>query len=207
MTGCASCHTHCDVSVPLHVVPDDGRERGSADDATLVARVRAGDETAFDTLVVQYFADMVGYAATLVESRDDAEDVAQGVLARLWRLRASWRVTTTIKTYLLSAVRHEAANARRTERAAERREAVLLHEATVRAGVWGRGEEAVADRDHVAALIGTLPARRREAIVLRYGMGLTFPEIGRVMGMSTKAAEQLVLRTVETLRRGAAGRR
>jgi RNA polymerase sigma-70 factor (ECF subfamily) len=192
------------MSVPVHALADDGGEHGSTDDATLVARICAGDEAAFDTLVLQYFATMVGYAATLVESRDDAEDVAQGVLARLWRLRAAWRVTTTIKTYLLSAVRNEAANRRRTERAAERREAVLLHEAQVRAGVWGRGEEAVADRDQVATLIEMLPARRREAIVLRYGMGLTYAEIGRVMGMTTKAAEQLVLRTIGTLRQRAA---
>jgi RNA polymerase sigma factor (sigma-70 family) len=143
----------------------------------------------------------VGYAATLVESQDDAEDVAQEVLARVWRLRETWHVTTTVRAYLFGAVRHEAVNRRRTMRRQERRRTVLLHEASVRAAVWAN--DLVADRSEVGALIDALPRRRREAIVLRYAMGLTFAEIGRVMDVSTKGAEQLVLRTLQALRKRA----
>ncbi|HWZ57327.1 MAG TPA: RNA polymerase sigma factor [Gemmatimonadaceae bacterium] len=195
------------MTLPVRAEPDDDRAR-DADDAALVARVWEGDATAFDAIVARHFPVMVRYAAALVGAPDDAEDVAQGVLARVWRYRESWRVTTTVRTYLLSAVRNEAANRRRTLRADARREATMLHEAAIGSAVWG-GEGAdnrVADRAEVAALLATLAPRRREAIVLRYGMGLTYPEIGQVMGLTRKAAEQLVLRALLTLRNRVGGR-
>jgi RNA polymerase sigma-70 factor (ECF subfamily) len=181
----------------------DQSSAGGAEDAGVVSRVRVGDARAFDAVVAEHFPVMVRYASTLVPSREDAEDVAQSVLARVWRLRESWNVTTTIRTYLLSAVRNEAANRRRTVDADAKRQAVLLHEVHVRAAVWERGEgsaDALADREQVAALLATLTPRRREAVVLRYGVGLSYAEIGQVMGLSRKAAEQVVLRALGTLR-------
>jgi RNA polymerase sigma-70 factor, ECF subfamily len=188
------------MALPISAQFDDASAR-SGEDARLVSRVRAGDAQAFDAVVVTHFPLMVRYASTLVPSRDDAEDVAQGVLARVWRLRESWRVTSTIRTYLLSAVRNEASNRRRTMHADAERQAALLHEVQVRSAVWGiGGEDALANREQVAGLLAILAPKRREALVLRYGAGLTYAEVGHVMGLTPKAAEQVVLRALGTLR-------
>jgi RNA polymerase sigma-70 factor, ECF subfamily len=171
-----------------------------AGDPILVARVRAGDGAAFDAIVVAHFPSMVEYGAALVGSRAAAEDVAQIVLTRVWRRRHAWRVTTTIRTYLLSAVRHEASNHRRADRIDARRRAALECHVAAQGDRVDRDDDPVSDRAEVAALLATLSPRRRDAIVLRYGLGLTVPEIGRVLGITTKAAEQLVMRSLRALR-------
>src|SRR5439155_1500446 len=48
-----------------------------ADDVELVARLRAGDEDAFVTLVEQYHTTLLRVAATMVPSRAVAEEVVQ----------------------------------------------------------------------------------------------------------------------------------
>jgi DNA-directed RNA polymerase specialized sigma24 family protein len=50
-----------------------------------------------------------------------------------------------------------------------------------------------------------LPGRQRVALWLRFGVDLPFPEIGRVMGISERAAIQLVWRARQALRRTLVG--
>lgn len=195
-------------SLPVRGVAGDGdpirpdvADGGGLAERPWVAAVRAGDAAAFDRLVVTYFNAMVRLAAAVLGGVDGAEDVTQDVFARIWRGRASWEVTGSLQSYLLTAVRHEAWNRLRGDRIRDRHGAAL---ALARGGddaiVAPSGEEGLALRADLAAVVGQLPSRRRQAIVLRYVEGLSFPEIAGVLGVSVKAAEQLVMRTLRTLR-------
>lgn len=182
------------------VGPDVVDDSGRVERAWVVA-VRAGDAAAFDRLVVTYFNSMVRFAVAVLGGTDGAEDVAQEVFARIWRGRASWEVTGSVQGYLLTAVRHEAWNRRRGDRIRDRYGAALrLTQGGDDAAVAPSGEEGIALRTDLAAVVERLPSRRRQVIVLRYVEGLTFPEIAGVLGVSVKAAEQLVMRTLRTLR-------
>jgi RNA polymerase sigma factor (sigma-70 family) len=56
------------------------------------------------------------------------------------------------------------------------------------------------DRDLLAA-VRRLPRRHRSVIALRFGAGLTFPEIGEALGVSRLAAVQVMRRALDRLRR------
>jgi RNA polymerase sigma-70 factor, ECF subfamily len=85
------------------------RRRAFADETELVARLRAGDERAFEGLVERHHATMVAVARTYVKTPASAEEVAQdawlGVLNGLDRFEGrsslkTWMMRILVKTAL-----------------------------------------------------------------------------------------------------------
>lgn len=76
----------------------------------LVARIRAGDEAAFETVFLTHYEEMCALAYTLVRSRDAAEDIVSNVFRSLWKRRREWAPVGPVRTCLLSATRNEALN-------------------------------------------------------------------------------------------------
>jgi len=178
----------------------DGTAQLPLDDRVLVDRVRAGEHAAMTTLVLTYYDGLARYADSLVHARDDAEDIAQEVLARVWEQRASWMPTTTVRAYLLGSIRNRVIDFRRQLNSRARRDA----QAALPAQTLSTADNAVIDAEESAILrraIGELPERWREVIDLRYGQGVTFREIGAVLHISEDAAKKVAQRAVGELRR------
>jgi RNA polymerase sigma-70 factor (ECF subfamily) len=83
-------------------VQEDQRTAAAApDDAELLARLRAGDDRAFETLVEGYYGTMIAVAHRYVKTREVAEEVVQetwlGVLKGLDRFEGR----SSLKTWIL----------------------------------------------------------------------------------------------------------
>jgi RNA polymerase sigma-70 factor (ECF subfamily) len=169
-------------------------------EAVVVARVRASDAAAFDSLLIRHGATMLRYATALLGTMDDADDVVQAVFMRIWQARARWRVASTIEAYLVTAVRHEVLNRQRSRRSADRTAAVVRQDITVHGRAAATPiDDVIADRSELLAGLCRLPARRREAVVLRYGFGMTASEVAEVMRVTPKAVELLAGRGLRAL--------
>ena len=59
----------------------------------------------------------------------------------------------------------------------------------------------VEDRAEIGYLLRTLPERQREAIILRFGEGLSFAEIAKVMGCNIRTAQSHVRCALEKMRK------
>src|SRR2546430_17147716 len=102
----------------------DDRSASYASPHDLVARIRVGDEAAFEAIFRAHYDPLCRYVAPYLGSRDAAEDAVQGVFARIWEDRAHWAVGD-VRHYLYAAVRRRAiSQIRRT--AVRRRPARLL---------------------------------------------------------------------------------
>jgi RNA polymerase sigma-70 factor, ECF subfamily len=84
------------------------RSKASADEVELVARLRAGDEQAFETLVARHYGTMMAVAQTYVKSRAVAEEVVQeawlGFLQGLDRFEGR----SSLKTWILAILVNKA---------------------------------------------------------------------------------------------------
>ena len=84
------------------------RSTASADEIELLARLRAGDEQAFEALVARYYGTMMAVAQTYVKSRAVAEEVVQeawlGVLESLDRFEGR----SSLKTWILAILVNKA---------------------------------------------------------------------------------------------------
>jgi RNA polymerase sigma factor (sigma-70 family) len=132
--------------------------------------------------------------------RADAEDAVAEVIVRLHRQATSGRRPANLRAAFFTAARNAAIDQLRARGA---RPTVPL-EAVAEAPSAAPDPEAVAEAgDELARLREAMARMRpnyREAIALRFGLGLTVPEIAERQGISLPAAKKLVLRSTNQIR-------
>ena len=177
----------------------------AADAADVVARVRAGDERAFERLFRAHYDGLCGFVIRYVHQRALAEELVQDLFAALWARRESWEVrggSGSVRAYLFAAARNRALNLR-ARRAVERdweaaeTDVRELHRAPPRADDALEAAELHARLD---AAIESLPERCRLVMQLRWRDQLSYAEIAEVMGISTKGVENQLSRGLKALR-------
>jgi RNA polymerase sigma factor (sigma-70 family) len=125
---------------------------------------------------------------------DDPEDIAQEAFARLIGKQRALRDPDAALAYVRSTVCNLVRNRRRHLRVVRLRTPAGHDEASSEHVVMLRE-----DRRQVLAALAALPPRRREAIVLRYWLGLSEREMAAVMGVSPGTVKSLVSRGLDAL--------
>jgi RNA polymerase sigma-70 factor, ECF subfamily len=171
-------------------------------DEALLARVRAGDEPAFEQLFRRYAESLYDCAYGYVESRDAAQEIVQQLFATLWERRQQWDVPGTVVTYLFRAVRNASLNALRDRRrnlAFRARLSSAALDAPPPAGV-DQEVEAAELAIAVARVVSRLPERCREVFRLNRYHQLSYAEVAQVMNVSVKTVEIHMARALRELR-------
>ncbi len=89
-------------------------------DQSLLAALRLGDESAFDTLFRRYYAPLCRYAYPLTDHDiDEAEEVVQQIFVKCWDQRATLAVQWSVKAYLYKMVYNRCLNRIRDARTRE----------------------------------------------------------------------------------------
>lgn len=134
-------------------------------------------------------------------NRADAEDAVSEVLIRLHRRVAEGRPPKNLRAAFFTSVRNAAIDQLRSRAA----KPTVALEAAAEAASDGAGPvECAESREDAVRLQEALQRMRgnyREAIVLRFGLGLTVPEISRHLQISLPAAKKLVLRATQQARK------
>jgi len=134
---------------------------------------------AFSRVAREHAAGIYRLAFRMTGRAEDAEDLAQETFLRAWRGIRGFRGDARVRTWLIRILLNVAG-----ERARRRRMARLTAEA--RDGRTGDPGEDLARRDlvrRVLAAVHSLPRRQREAMLLRARGGLSYRDIGEVMGI------------------------
>ena len=84
------------------------RSKASADEAELVARLRAGDERAFEALVARHYGTMLAVAQTYVKTRAVAEEVVQEAWLGLLQSLDRFEGRSSLKTWILAILVNKA---------------------------------------------------------------------------------------------------
>jgi RNA polymerase sigma-70 factor (sigma-E family) len=144
------------------------------------------------------YPEMVRLADLL--GADDPEDIAQEAFAQLIRRQRSLRDPSAAVAYVRASVCNLVRNRHRHLRVARLRTPLT-------GGIPAGQDEQPAEhtvmlrQDHaeVIAALAALPARRREAIVLRYWLDLSEREIAAAMGVSVGTVKSHVSRGLDAL--------
>lgn len=170
-------------------------------DASLVDRLRGGDEAAFVTLVGRYHQPMVRLARTMVSSEAVAEEAVQDTWLGVVRGIERFEGRSSFKTWLFRILANRA-------RSAGAREERIDPIAAVDAGRFDAGGQwadpveqwrtELDDRLEAAiwapilkSALEQLPSRQRTVVVLRDVEGLSSDEVCSVLGIS--AGNQRIL--------------
>lgn len=170
-----------------------------ASDEALVARVAEGDRAAYAGLVFRHADRFLALAERLLGDRHEAEDALQDAFSRLWMRAdgfdpAAARFTTWFYRVVANACTDRLRRRGRLQALPEQWDAV------------DPGQPADEDLDEaqrarrLRQALDRLPERQRLAVMLCYFEGLTNLEAAKVLTVSVKALESLLVRARRRLK-------
>lgn len=146
-------------------------------------------------LVEAHYDDVFAYCCRRMRTADEAQDATQEVFLRFVRTADRYRDAGKSLAYLLTIARNVCADVGR----AQSPPLADLPDDDVLGASCTSGQEGldrdVGEADRQRALrraLATLPKDMRDALELRFDQGLTFVEMGRVLGISRFAARRRV---------------
>ncbi len=174
---------------------------------TLVERVRAGDDGAFEALMTRYKRPVLNVVFRFIGDTSEAEDVAQEVFVRAYRNmhKPGFRRTTAeFSTWLFQVARNAALDClRRRKRRPTTALATLEDGGESLASGQATAAEDVTARETgaaIAAAVAMLPEDQRLAVILSEYERLPDVDIAAVMRCSVKSVEARLYRARHFLR-------
>jgi RNA polymerase sigma-70 factor (ECF subfamily) len=183
----------------------------------LMLAYQAGDEDAFDRIVVQYTSQVYALLTRFLGQKANREDLVQEVFLRVIRARARYQPAARFSTFLYRIVFNIAVNETQRGGAREAQSGGMEGDGAHGGDAHDGGDRmnaladersaspssALEERDVVLAVreaIARLPENQRMALILAKYEELPYLEIASVLGTSEKAVKSLVHRARETLR-------
>jgi RNA polymerase sigma factor (sigma-70 family) len=178
---------------------DETPHLGHGVQSDLGARLRAGDPDALDALMRDLWEPLLRFAIRALHDHDSAQDLVQESFVRLWMVRQRLEAGS-VRSYLYRVLRNLIHDEARRRRVRERGALAMANDPerspTTASPELPRPDPGAA----VTRAIADLPARRREAFQLAYLQGLSYREIGEVMGTSPATVKNQVAAALAHLR-------
>lgn len=178
------------------------------DDWPLVARVKTGDQAAFDAIMQRYKRPILNFVYRMTGDADEAQDVAQDVFVRAYHgiMKPGFRAGAGMfSTWLFQIARNAALDRLRSRR---RRPVTSLDKLAdsgyepAQAGKTPAEQLDISDLGRgIAGAIGDLPEDQRTALVLFEYEGFSQARIAEIMRCSVKSVDARLYRARRTLRR------
>lgn len=155
--------------------------------ASAMAAYQQGSVAGFETVYAAVAGPIRGYLRALVRDATLADDLLQETFLQVHRVRHTFQPQRPVRPWLYAIARNVVLMHRRASFRRARHETIAdeaLPEVPVAAEIQGLG-----DRDAVWGALARLPEARREPVVLHHVLGMSFKEVGAVLGITEGAAK------------------
>jgi RNA polymerase sigma-70 factor, ECF subfamily len=172
--------------------------------AALVGRALEGDVVAFEELVGHYQRKVYTFALALSGDPEQAKDLSQDALVKVYRSLGSYRFQSSFSTWLYSVVRNTFLDERRSKLARERSidhssAGALEEELDSAVGAEESLLREEARRELLSAL-HQVPEPFREVVFLTDLQGLAYDETAKVLSVRVGTVKSRLSRGREALR-------
>ena len=165
-------------------------------DQQLMQAVAGGDLDAFNELVLRYQGLAWKTAYRFLGDTMEAEDIAQEAFLKLLTAAPRYRPQATFRTYFYQILTHLCIDRTR------KRHPVSMDKAAEMVDLSPGPSEKLIEKERsaqVRAALDTLPPNQKAAMILRHYEGLSYAEIARILGVTSKAVERLISRAMASL--------
>jgi RNA polymerase sigma-70 factor (family 1) len=170
-------------------------------DAELIALLKNGDKSAFETIYRNHARRLYNYARRNISIREECEEIIQDIFESLWARREKLEIKSTLEGYLLGMARHKIIRYfRKSALKRKYRDHFLLFE-TVYDQLENPAQiDPLTMQSALNKLIAELPDRCREALSLRLSENLSNRDIARRMHINTRTVESYMFRAFSHIR-------
>lgn len=167
-------------------------------DEVLFQSIMKGDEKAFDTLFLRYYPVLCAYASQFV-GVEDGQEVVQDMMVWLWENRKMILFENTPKNYLYRAVRNRCLT--------------LINRNELKQRIVSSMHEKIQSQyedpdfyivnelsERIETAIASLPDSYRQAFEMNRFQDMTYQEIARQLGISSKTVDYRIQQALKLLR-------
>ena len=157
------------------------------EDKLLIWKLRHGDKDALCSIYEKYRDDLVRIAAGLLNDVSTAEDVVQDIFLMLVRSAEKYRITRSLKGYLISCVANKV---RSLNRARAQKPVGLDNLPPVVSNLKAPDLCVVCEEEfqHLYKAMTQLPYEQKEVLILRIQGRMKFKKIAKLQGVSIKTS-------------------
>jgi RNA polymerase sigma factor (sigma-70 family) len=181
---------------PAILLPRPARRRlpGGRSEGSLVARVRAGDDAAFEALYDSYHRRLLAFCQHMLGSREEAEDVLQHTFEAAYRCLRAGSDVVALKPWLYTIARNRCLSVVRA-----RREEIALDDRAAASEGLAAEVDRRADLRMLVRDVQRLPPDQRAALILFEVGDHSHREIAAVLGVRREKVKALVFQAREAL--------
>ncbi|MDR2337953.1 MAG: RNA polymerase sigma factor [Deltaproteobacteria bacterium] len=164
------------------------------EDYILMQRIAKADQEALAILMNYYLAGVIRFAEKILGSVAAAEDVAQEVFLKIWKVAGTWTPQASLKTWIYKIVLNRCLDIKRQlkHKFAQLEQTHLENLAAPQ----------IADVDEFEELqiaIQKLSLREKSAIVLHYYEGYSQKEAAEILNVSLRTLERTLASAIKKL--------
>lgn len=166
----------------------------------VLSALKQDSKEAFSLLFQTYYTDLVLFCGNFIKDKGSCEDIVQSIFLKLWNDRKKLQIETSLKSYLLKAVRNSCLDEFR------HLEIVRQYESDYKSNVLDAydTENYILYSDlngHLHRALQQIPELYREAFEMNRFEGLKYREIAEKLNVSERTVEVRVSKTLELLRK------
>jgi len=166
----------------------------------LLSRLKQGDADAFTVLFRRYYKDLVLFGGLFLPDQTRCEDIVQSIFLKLWKDRASLTIETSLKSFLLKAVRNSCLDDIRHKQVVREHQSYVISY-NVLEDVDTENYILYSDlQEQLQQALEKLPPNYREAFEMNRFEGLKYKVIAEQLGVSERTVEVRISKAIELLR-------
>jgi RNA polymerase sigma-70 factor (ECF subfamily) len=169
-------------------------------DEQLIILLKKDDQPAFAEIYNRYAESLAGFAASKLYSLDDARDVIHDLFVKLWENRDEVYITSNLKSYLFSIVRHRIIDKIRKNITREEYASMVQSLTVASQDSADRQVEAKELQQTIEKSLNQLPPRVKEIYKLSRDEGLTNHEIAEKLNLSEQTVKNQLSAALKHLR-------
>lgn len=143
---------------------------------------------AFEKLFRKYYAPLCDYCQGIIADKEAGEDIVQDVFVYLWNNRNTINITTSVKAYLYSSVRHGALHYLKKQ-IMQQNHSPHLTEFIAHLQETEYSEEEILKLEEAKKILQELPEQCRNIFIMNCIDGKKYKEIAEKLGISVNTVK------------------
>lgn len=176
------------------------KDFGQLEDSELMECLSHDDRKAFEHIFRTYYQDLCRFGVTYVKDMDVSEELVQQIFINIWERRYELSISTSMKSYLFTAVRNKSFNYLKLQLPKEYKKVDIDDVGFI--DTSNKEEDIVFEdlKEYVAKAIDSLPGKCKTIFNLSRNSGLTYKEIAEELDISVKTVENQIGIALKKLR-------